>query len=427
MVRLRCLLVVLVCLATACAGPPSVMTALPEAQGCPVLPPDSIWNTSIEDLPVHPRSVEWVASIGNDEPAHADFGSGIFDGGPIGIPYVVVPGDQERVPISFDFDQESDPGPYPIPANAPIEGGPDADGDRHILVVDADACVLYEVYQAYPDGSGGWTAGSGAIFDLNSNELRTDTWTSADAAGLPILPGLVRPEEVAAGHIDHALRVTAPRTDRSYVWPARHQAGATDDPTLPPMGARLRLSSSINPSDFPAQVQPIVVALQTYGAFLADNGSPWFISGVPDESWNNDDLRALADITGSDWEVVDSSGLQLAPDSGAARQSPGQATDPPLREGGRLSGPTRIDTAISISRAQFPDGAPTVYLASADVFVDAVAGGVLTDGPILLVPACGSLPDAVALEITRLDPGRVLALGGEAAICESMLDQARAA
>lgn len=415
---------------SACAAPSAQVAApVPEAPDCPLFPADSFWNIPLDGLSVHERSAEWVAAIGADEPVHPDFGSGTFEGGPIGIPYVVVGADQARVPVTFEYADESDPGPYPIPDDPPIEGGPDSNGDRHVVIVDRDACDLYELFDAHPTDGEGWTAGSGAIFDLESNALRPAGWTSADAAGLAILPGLVRYDEVAAGTIDHVLRMTAPRTDRSFVWPARHQAGAADDANLPPMGARFRLTDAVDPDDFPAQARPIVVALQTFGAILADNGSPWFISGVPDERWDNDALRTLRTIPGSAWEAVDASSLQVDPDSGAARQDGEPLPDDSegLREKGRLAGADRIGTAIAISQAEFPDGAPTAYLARADVVVDAVAGGVLTDGPILLVPSCGVLPVAVADEIARLDPGRVVALGGEAAVCEDLLDQARAA
>lgn len=291
---------------------------VPGAPNCRLFPADSYWRADVRGLPVHQRSTAWVNSIGRSAPAKADFGSGEWDGGPIGIPSVVVPGTQPRVPVAFDYDDESDPGPYPIPAGAPIEGGPGSDGDRHILVLDKDACVLYETWSTYPDGSGGWTAGSGAVWDLSSNVLRPDGWTSADAAGLPILPGLVRYEEVAAGRVQHAIRVTVPRTQRSYLWPARHFASSSTDPNLPPMGAWLRLDPSIDPATFGPQVRPIVVALQTYGAIVADNGGAWYLSGSPDERWDNDQLRELARLTGDDFVVVDTTSLVVDPDSGQA-------------------------------------------------------------------------------------------------------------
>jgi hypothetical protein len=306
-------------------SPAAVARPVPEAPGCPDFPADSYWHADVRALPVHPSSATYLASIGLDAEVHADFGSGLWDGGPIGIPYTVADASTPRVQVTFDYADESDPGPYPIPANAPIEGGPDSDGDRHVLVVDRDACRLYELYAAYPNGDGTWRAGSGAQWDLRSNALRPATWTSADAAGLPILPGLVRYDEVAAGVIDHAIRVTVPATQDSFVWPARHQAG-DDDPSLPPMGLRLRLKASVDVAGFPVQVQPILRAMQTYGLIVADNGSPWYLSGAPDERWDNDVLHAMDVLTGRDFEAVDTSSLPVSPDSG---QVAGASTPPP--------------------------------------------------------------------------------------------------
>jgi hypothetical protein len=235
---------------------------------------------------------------------------------------VDVPGTQATVPITFTYDDESDPGPYPIPPDAPIEGGPASDGDRHVLVVDRDDCILYELYAAYPQPDGSWLAGSGAIFDLNSNDLREDGWTSADAAGLPILPGLVRYDEVAEGEIRHAIRFTAEQTRQAYVWPARHYASDLTGAEYPPMGQRFRLKADFDISGFSPEVQVILQALKTYGMILADNGSPWFITGAPDERWNNDVLvPELHQVHGSDFEAVDVSSLMVNPDSGQA-QSP---------------------------------------------------------------------------------------------------------
>ena len=424
----------------------AVAAPLPDAPACPVMPADNYWNVPVDDLPVHARSDAYVASIGLDEELVTDFGSGEFEGGPIGIPYVTVGADQPLVDVTFEFADESDPGfggeaGYPIPPRAPVEGGPDADGDRHVLVVDRDACVLYELFAAFPQPDGSWQAGSGAVFDLRSNAFRPDTWTSADAAGLPILPGLVRYDEVAAGVIDHAIRITVPRSDESYVWPARHEAGAEQNPDLPPMGLRLRLRpdavAALGPEIVNPQTAPILEALQTYGAIVADNGSPWFISGVPDDRWDNDLLRTLRQVPGSAWEAVDTSSLVVDPNSGQAstgaqptQPPPTEPTQPPtgpVRETGRLAGPTRVETAIAIAREQFPDGAEVAYLARADQFADAVAGGTLTDGPVLLVPQCGPLPVSVAQELDRLGAERVVALGGEAAVCQAMLDAAAAA
>ncbi len=286
--------------------------------GCRVFPANNIWNTRITYLPVDPNSDNYVSRIGPTSPGHADFGSGLYDGEPIGIPYVAVPGSQPAVPVSFTYADESDPGPYPIPANAPIEGGSQSTGDRHVLVVDQGNCLLYEMFSSYPQTDGSWTAGSGAIFNLNSNALRPASWTSADAAGLPILPGLVKYDEVAAGAILHAVRFTAPSTQKAYIWPARHYASSITDTTYPPMGARFRLKASFNISTFSPDVQVILTALKTYGMILADNGSAWFISGVPDSRWSNDDLHQLSTLVGTDFEAVDESSLMLNANSGQA-------------------------------------------------------------------------------------------------------------
>lgn len=299
--------------------PPSKQGS-PEIAGCAVFPADNIWNTPVDTLPVDPNSDAYIATIGADNPVHPDFGSGLYEGRPIGLPYVVVPGAQPRVNVSFLYDDESDPGPYPIPPDPPIEGGPDSDGDRHILILDRDNCLLYELFYAFPRTDGSWRADSGAIFHLNSHALRPAGWTSADAAGLPILPGLVRYDEVASGEIRHALRFTAPQTRRAYVWPARHFASRLTEMRYPPMGQRFRLRADFDVSGFAPPVQVILRAFKKYGLMLADNGSPWFISGVPDERWNNDVLVGqLRRVRGSDFEAVDVSSLMIAPDSGQAR------------------------------------------------------------------------------------------------------------
>jgi hypothetical protein len=307
--------------AVSLAGLASALTACqPMVPGtdCPMFPASSHWHADVRALPVRSNSAALVATIGASSSLKADFGSGLWDGGPIGIPYVVVPGTQPKVPVTFEYDDESDPGPYPVPADAPIEGGPSADGDRHILVVDEGACRLYELYDAHPAPRGGWTAGSGAVWDLRSNALRPAGWTSADAAGLPILPGLVRYDEVAAGRVDHAIRMTVPVSRTSYLWPARHQAGSTNSVDAPAMGQRFRLKASVREADFPASVRPIIVALKTYGAIVADNGAPWYLSGVPDPRWDNDDLATLRRLDGSDFEAVDASRLMVTAGSGEA-------------------------------------------------------------------------------------------------------------
>lgn len=289
---------------------------------CPLYPADNIWNTPIESLPVAERSADYIASMGVDTGLHADFGAGLYEGVPLGIPFVRVPADQPTVAVTFEVAEESDPGPYPIPADAPVEGGSCGEGDRHVIVVQEGTCLLYELYDARQQADGSWTAYGGARFDLTANDLRPAEWTSADAAGLAILPGLVRYEEIASGVIPHALRFTAATTQDAFIWPARHKAGASSDPGVPPMGQRFRLKAEVDVSGFSATNQVILQALKTYGVLLADNGSDWFFSGVPDDRWDNDDLHALQEgIHGGDFEAVDCSSLMVDPDSGQAASS----------------------------------------------------------------------------------------------------------
>ena len=283
---------------------------LPGARACPVFPKSNHWNQRVDRLPVHANSGAIVRSIGIDDTMHADFGSGLYEGRPIGIPYTTVGRAQARVPVSFEYASESNRGPYPIPAGAPIEGGPGSDGDRHVIVVDRSRCRLYELFAAYPqDGGARWTAGSGAAWSLRSNRVRPRGWTSADAAGLPILPGLARFDEVKRGRIDHALRFTASETRRAFVYPARHFASDLTDPNLPAMGQRLRLKRGYDISGFPRQTRVVLRALKRYGMILADNGAPWFVSGAPHPGWDNDDLHSLHSVPGSAFEVVDTSRL----------------------------------------------------------------------------------------------------------------------
>jgi hypothetical protein len=278
--------------------------------GCPVFPADNQWNLRVDRLPLLPNSDAIVRSIGSGEHMHADFGSGHYQGAPIGIPYVTVPRRQRRVPVSFQYAAESDRGRYPIPRRVPIEGGRASDGDRHVIVVDRSRCRLYELFDAHPlNGGARWRAGSGAIFNLRSNRVRPRGWTSADAAGLPILPGLARYPEVRRGRIDHALRFTASETRRAFTYPARHFASDLTDPDLPAMGQRLRLKAGFDISRFPRQSRIVLRALKRYGMIVADNGSPWYVSGAPSRGWDNDDLHSLHGVPGSAFEVVDTSRL----------------------------------------------------------------------------------------------------------------------
>lgn len=274
---------------------------LPGAPACPVLPADNVWNRSVDGLPVLPGSDAIVRSIGLGSSLHADFS----DAGRYGIPVNIVSARTPTSRVRFDYASESDRVRYPIPARPKIEGG----GDRHLLMLDKSACRLYELFAVQRTGSG-WRAGSGAVYDLRSNRLRPAGWTSADAAGLPILPGLARVDEVRRGTIDHALRFTAPRTRSAYVYPARHAAGAGSDPSLPPMGLRVRLKSSVSLAGYGPQARALLTALKRYGMILADNGSPWYVTGAPAAGWDDDDLHGLGRITGADFEVVDTRGLR---------------------------------------------------------------------------------------------------------------------
>ncbi len=287
---------------------------------CPLMPPEHALNTPIDHLPVEERSADFVRSIGAGLTLHADFGSAYWNGAPNGIPFNLVDRSTPLAEVSFEYATESDPGPYPIPAQPLIEGGPRSTGDRHILMLNRETCVLHELFDAHPVGPGRWRAGSGARFDLRSTALRPLGWTSADAAGLPILPFLAHFEEAASGEIRHALRFTVPRTRNSYVWPASHRASVLTDANLPPMGQRFRLKTHVNAADFGPQARAIVVAMQRYGLILADNGGPWFISGAPHPGWNDRELRQLKRLRGEDFEAVNSRSLMIDPTDARARQ-----------------------------------------------------------------------------------------------------------
>jgi hypothetical protein len=268
-------------------------------------PPDNAWNTNIAALPVDPNSANFIAFIGTEAPLHPDFGAGLYAGSTIGIPYQIEGASQPKVPVKLvAYKSESDPGPMPIPLDALIEGYPKpGNGDRHVLVLDKDGCWLYELDRAYLR-RGLWQADSTAIWDMTINEQRPYTWTSADAAGLPIFVGLARYDEVATGAINHALRVTVPVTRQAFTPPASHWASSVTDPNAPPMGMRMRLKASFNISTFPVDDQVILTALKNYGLIVADNGSAMFISGTPDDNWNNSDLDLLKTLKASDFEVV---------------------------------------------------------------------------------------------------------------------------
>lgn len=274
----------------------------PTVAGCPVFPGDNPWNQRVDSGPRHPDSAAIIARIQADgrDHLHPDFG----ENPEYGIPFVVVPAVQSEVPITYDaYGDESDPGPFPIPLDAPVEGGAGADGDRHVIAVREGTCELFELYGAFPEG-GGWVADSGARWNLRSNALRPAGWTSADAAGLPILPGLVRHDEVAAGEIRHAIRITFGHTRRAYILPATHFASSGTDADLPPMGLRLRLRAGYDVKGLTGQARVIATAMQRYGVIVADNGSNWFFQGAPSPGWNDDDLNQLKGISGNEFEVV---------------------------------------------------------------------------------------------------------------------------
>jgi hypothetical protein len=329
---------------------------VPQISGCDILPYDNIWNVKIDNLPLDSRSTDYINTIGRYENFHMDFGSGLWEGARIGIPFKTVPGTQEKVRVTFRWPDESDTGRYPIPDNVPIEGGPNSDGDRHVLVVDRDNCILYELYNAWPQANGTWKADAGAIYDLSSNALRPAGWTSADAAGLPILPGLVRYSEVASGHITHALRFTVPETRNAYIWPARHFASDLTGMKYPPMGQRFRLKSTYDISGFSFQARVIARAMQEYGIILADNGSSWYVSGSPDERWNNDVLHELDVLTGANFEAVNVSSLMINPNSGQAK------TDPPPTAPSNLSAAAVPPTQVNLTWVDNSDDETQFYI-----------------------------------------------------------------
>ncbi|MGA1982173.1 MAG: hypothetical protein ABSG84_06845 [Acidobacteriaceae bacterium] len=298
--------------------PPASTSSGPQIAGCPIFPADNVWNVPIDKLPIDPPSKAYIASIGADLGLHPDFGADPANG----IPFTLTDSHVKPSKVRFGYDTDSDPGTYPIPPNPPIEGGPNPpeDGDRHILLVDKDHCMLIELYAVKRLSDTTWEAGSGIKMDLNSDKLRPNGETSADAAGLPILPGLVRYDEVASGEIRHALRFTVPKTLNGHIWPARHDASNIDDRRFPPMGLRFRLRADFDISGFSKTNQVILTALKRYGMFLADNGSAWFLSGAPDPRWNDDDLHNLLQVKGSDFEAVNETSLMSNPDS--ARTNP---------------------------------------------------------------------------------------------------------
>jgi hypothetical protein len=290
------------------------------AAKCTWFPADSFYHANVSKLPRHKRSAAFVKSIGSGGRLKADFGAGTWQGRPFGIPITRVPAGTPKVKVSFTWPGESDKGPYPIPRKALIEGGPRATGDRHVIAVDSRACTLSELFNARPNANGTWKADSGVLFNLRSNKLRHAGWTSADAAGLSIGAPLVKFDEVKNGRIDHVLRITVPRVRNTYVWPARHRVNNLTSASLPPLGTWLRLKRGVDLSHYSKGVRIILQALKTHGAIIADIGSAWYVSGTQDNRWNNDALRTLGRIKGSDFEAVDASSLMVGRNSGQIRR-----------------------------------------------------------------------------------------------------------
>jgi hypothetical protein len=350
---------------------PAAGVAAAIGPGAPIEAPfftaSSPWNTDVSGYAVSPLSATYLESIGLDTEVHADFGT-VWNGAPNGIPYILVPGTQPRIPVSFYYADESDPGAYPIPADAPVEGGADGTGDRHVLALDVDNRVLYELYDArYNAAAGRWDAGSGAIWDLKTDSYRPTGWTSADAAGLPILPGLVRYDEVQRGEITHALRFTVSQTQRAYLFPASHFASYSSNPALPPMGMRVRLRADYDISGFPAEVQVILRALKKYGMIVADNGGSLYISGAPDPRWNDDALHAISLVQGRDFEVVGASAGPTNPPVVTPPKAPRVilGATARMRAGHRLSRRVRFTDAAGsgwTATVNYGDGGKTTRL-----------------------------------------------------------------
>jgi hypothetical protein len=298
---------------------PAAARSVPDpAQVCPVFPRDNWWNADVRALAVHARSSQWLSHMqATTRTLHPDFGD---SGGqmPYGIPITYVRGAHARVPVTFTYDDESDHVAYPLGSRTAIEGGWSADGDRHAIVVRTDTCTLYETWDTRLTASG-WTAGSGAVWSLRSNALRPAGWTSADAAGLPVLPGLLRYDEVRRGRVTHAIRFTTNVTDRRYLWPARHHAGSVTDPAYPPMGARFRLKASYPLTGLRADTRAVLTAMKTYGLVLADNGSPWFFQGEAVTGWPDGLIAQLKQVPATAFEAVDTAPMMISPDSAAVR------------------------------------------------------------------------------------------------------------
>ncbi len=375
------------------SGSTSVLgaSASPSAGACPSFPANNVWNTDISGLPLHSSSAAWVGNMGGPSHLlHPDFGPS--GGYPYGIPFNIVDSSHPKINISFQYSDESDHVPYPFGSDTSIEGGPGATGDRHAIMIDQSTCTLYELYNAYYNGATSSTAGSGATWNLAGNALRPAGWTSADAAGLPIFPGLLRLEEVNSGSVQHAIRFTAQQTDRSYLWPARHQAGAASDPSLPPMGARFRLRAGFDTSHFSAATQVVLKAMKHYGLILADNGSNWYFQGAAETGWSDTMISELKTIPAGQFDAVDESTLMIDPDSAQARQPAGPpASQPPPPP------PARPAPIVAAAPSSPPSASPSPADAAAATPGDATPyisgrGALAEPSPRLPAATARSLP-----------------------------------
>lgn len=379
------------CFIFACLTAIPASAQAPVIGNCSIFPADNIWNTAVDQMPLAALSATWVNTIGPGSAVHPDFGSGTYLGEPIGIPFVTVAGSQTKYPVSFLYASESDPGPYAIPLNAPIQGGSQSTGDRHVIALDTSNCILYELWSAFPQAAS-WSAGAGAIFNLGSDALRPASWTSSNAAGTAGLPGLVRYDEILAGEIRHAISFTVPETQMAYIWPARHFASSLTGAQYPPMGARFRLKASFDVSGFSPTNQIILRALKKYGMMLTDNGAPWFLAGVPDERWNNTDLHNLTSITGASFEAVDVSSLMVDPNSGQARLAGVAVSVNPASASVSAGSTKQFSAAVSNSTDQ-----------TVSWLVNGVPGGTAATGTIsaaglYVAPSVVSSPLAVTVE-----------------------------
>jgi hypothetical protein len=450
--RLRVFLEVATIVAGMQLGVTPALAAVP-GTSCPVFPANNVWNTDISGLPVNANSAAWIANSGGAaRMLHPDFGPSGDPNVPYGIPFAVVDSSHPKVNVTFDYSSESDHVPYPFGPDTPIEGGAGSGGDRHALMIDRGSCTLYELYNAHYS-AGSSTAGSGAVFNLNGNALRPAGWTSADAAGLPIFPGLLRLDEVNAGAVRHAVRFTVQHTAGSFIWPGRHQAGSGSAAVNPPMGARFRMKAGVDISHYSPQARVVLTAFQRYGLVVADNGSNWFFQGDANNAWPGGLLSELKSIPAGDFEAVDESSLMVDPNSAEARQ-PGGAAPPPITGPAHATGsgpapqppaasgpattapvtaavadPTASAPAMAGARAADRESASAAEGASGGSAGGAPTGGGPAAGPVLANGVIGSgrvLPSPAPVPWQQVVPAVLLVLLGAAATVHRITRMSRA-